>query len=57
MSKVSPEQENIRIVYSAFDRGDIPAVIDKLAEDVDWSINSREVLQTGATMKESLTPV
>ena len=43
MSGVSPEQENVRIVkemYSAFDRGDIPAIIDKLADDVEFCINS-----------------
>jgi uncharacterized protein len=35
------EQENERVVremYAAFGRGDVPAVLDSLAEDVEWRI-------------------
>jgi uncharacterized protein len=33
------EQDNVRCVkdiYDAFARGDVPAVLDQLADDVDW---------------------
>jgi ketosteroid isomerase-like protein len=35
------EQENEQIVqamYAAFQRGDIPGVLDRLAEDIEWRI-------------------
>src|SRR5438067_10644122 len=35
------EQENERIVremYAAFGRGDIPGVLDRLADDIEWRI-------------------
>lgn len=36
--------ENVQVVqdlYAAFGRGDIPGVLDLLAEDVDWHFNGR----------------
>jgi ketosteroid isomerase-like protein len=35
------EQENVQVVqamYAAFKRGDVPAVLDRLAEDIEWRI-------------------
>ena len=37
-------QQNIQIVqdlYSAFGRGDAPAILNLLAEDIDWFFNGR----------------
>jgi uncharacterized protein len=34
------QQENLRIVrgiYNAVGRGDVPAILDRVADDVDWS--------------------
>ena len=34
------QQENLRIVreiYDAVGRGDVPAILDRVADDVDWS--------------------
>lgn len=41
------EQENIRTVqeiYAAFGRGDIPALLGAVADDVEWSIAGPEVV-------------
>jgi ketosteroid isomerase-like protein len=35
---VSSAGDVIRHAYDAFGRGDIPAVIEVLADDVDWSL-------------------
>ena len=32
----------VAAIYEAFGRGDIPAVLDKLADDVDWEPGIRE---------------
>jgi hypothetical protein len=37
--------ETIQAVYEAFGRGDVPAILDRLADDVDWNnerVASRE---------------
>lgn len=39
--QVATEQDNLRIVkeaYACFQRGDIPGVIQTLAEDIDWLV-------------------
>jgi uncharacterized protein len=45
---VSSEQDNVQVVqqaYAAFGRGDIPAVLETLTDDVEWSVSgSPEVL-------------
>ena len=28
--------ETVKSIYEAFGRGDVPAILDKLADDVDW---------------------
>lgn len=32
--------ESVRHIYAAFGRGDIPAILDQLAEDVDWEYDA-----------------
>jgi ketosteroid isomerase-like protein len=28
--------ESVKAIYDAFGRGDVPAILDQLADDVDW---------------------
>jgi ketosteroid isomerase-like protein len=32
--------ETVRAIYDAFGRGDIPAILDQLAEDVAWDLDA-----------------
>lgn len=29
--------ENVKLLYAAFERGDVPAILDRVAENVDWN--------------------
>lgn len=44
---MSSNGDMIRQAYDAFGRGDIPAVIEMLADDVDWSVP--EILPQGGS--------
>jgi ketosteroid isomerase-like protein len=41
----------VQSIYEAFGRGDIPAILEKLADDVEW-----EAWQTGNTAQEKEVP-
>ena len=32
--------DTVKEIYAAFGRGDIPAILDKLADDVEWNVDS-----------------
>jgi hypothetical protein len=32
--------DTVREIYAAFGRGDIPAILDRLADDVQWDVDS-----------------
>ena len=32
--------ETVQMIYEAFGRGDVPAILDQLAEDVEWDLDA-----------------
>jgi uncharacterized protein len=32
--------ETVQAIYEAFGKGDVPAILDKLAEDVEWDLDA-----------------
>jgi ketosteroid isomerase-like protein len=48
------EQTNVRVVqqaYEAFGRGDIPAVLDALTDDVQWTFQGSPVIPFAGTFR------
>ena len=55
MNKTSEALEVVQKAYAAFGRGDVPAILDLVAEEVDWKfIGSKGLPYTGTFRKDEL---
>jgi ketosteroid isomerase-like protein len=55
MNPTSKALEVVQNVYAAFGRGDVPAILDLVSEEVDWKfIGSKGLPYTGTFRKDEL---